>query len=349
MKKHTNPFKLLALGAFFLLPVLSMAGNGDVVQKRKNISKSYTVSADDKLSIENSFGDVTITTWDKNEIQVNIDIMVNASTDDKAQQMMDQIQVSDSRSGNTISFKTDIGNMGNGKKNKDNGGDDRKFAVDYKIVMPAGNPLNVENSFGKINIGNFNGPASLVSKFGELNTGKLANAKVLHVEFGKADIGPVVDPDITFKFNGKSFIKNISGNAKVHVEFCGDVAFSVDNGIRDLSIFESYSDVRVFVPQNISANVNVHTNFGSFHNSSGINISEEKDDDSNGPKFDRDYSGSSGTGTARIKIKSSFGKVRIANVGDTTVNGDDDHQDHSKNKNKNKDKDDDDDDDSVNM
>ncbi|HVU84662.1 MAG TPA: hypothetical protein VHC50_07465, partial [Puia sp.] len=314
-------------------------------EHRKNISKSYTVKGDEKLSIENSFGDVSVSTWDKNEIQVNIEIVVNAATDEKAQKMMDQISVSDSRGGNEISFKTTIGNMGkmaNGRKNRD-GDDNRRFYIDYKIVMPSGNPLSIENSFGKINIGNFTGPVNLVSKFGELNTGKLVNAQTLHVEFGKADIGPVVNPDITFKFNSRSSVKNVSGNARIHTEFCNNVELSVDKSIKDLNLFESYSNVRVNVPEDLSAHFNVHTNFGSFKNSTGISISEEKEDDNSGPRFDRDFSGRSGNGDARIRIKSSFGKIRIVNAGDTSVDREDNGNDNrSRNENRQKDKDDDD-------
>jgi len=341
MKKHMNPFKLATILAFLLAPLLSTAATGNDGEHRKNISKSYTVSSDEKLSIENSFGDVAVSTWDKNEIQVNIEIVVNASSDEKAQKMMDEISVSDKRVGNQISFKTNIGNMGktgNGKKNRW-GDDQRKFYIDYKIVMPSGNPLSIENSFGKINIGNFTGPVNLVSKFGELITGKLSNARTLHVEFGSADIGPVIDPDVTFKFNSRSFIENVTGNAKIHAEFCNNVEISVDNSIKDLNLFESYSNVRLNIPENLSASFNVHTNFGTFRNSSGITISEEREDDNMGPKFDKDFSGSSGSGNARIKIKSSFGKIRIANAGDTSVDpGDNDNDNHSKNKNKDKNK-----------
>jgi hypothetical protein len=335
MKKHTNPFKFITILAFLAVPLLSIASGGDNVDKKKNISKSYTVSGDEKLSIENSFGEVAVSTWDRNEIRVDVEIGVSASTEEKAQQMMNEISVSDKKGGNEISFKTEIGEMGNDKKNKD--GDQRKFYVDYKIIMPSGNPLSIENNFGKINIGNFIGPVSLTSKFGELTTGRLSNARTLHVEFGKAEIGPVTDPDITLKFNSKSYIKNISGNAKIHIEFCGNVDFTIDNTIKDLSLFESYSNVRLNVPENLSASFSVHTNFGTFDNSSGIHLTEEKEDDNMGPKFDKDFTGSSGNGGAQIKIKSSFGKIHLANVGDRSVDkdsGDNDNDNDSGNKNK---------------
>ena len=51
------------------------------------------------------------------------------------------------------------------------------------------------SSFGKINIPDFAGNASLTSKFGELTTGKIPNAKTIHVEFGKAEIGRLNNAD----------------------------------------------------------------------------------------------------------------------------------------------------------
>src|SRR5450432_2231286 len=106
MKKLINPFKGFVLLALALSPLLSSANNGENIEKKRTISKSYNVGPDDRLSIENSFGNVIITTWDKNEIQVEIEIGVNASSEEKAQQMMDLINVKDNQGGHDITFKT---------------------------------------------------------------------------------------------------------------------------------------------------------------------------------------------------------------------------------------------------
>ena len=339
MKKHINPFKCIALLVFALAPFLSMANTGDNVEKKRTISKTYTVGPDDRLSIENSFGNIVVTTWDKNEIQVDIEIGVHANSEEKAQRMMDQINVTDHQSGKEIGFKTEIGNMGKGK-DKDNGGEDnRKFYVDYKISMPSRNPLRIENSFGKINIPDFNGIASLTSKFGELTTGKIPNAKTIHVEFGKAEIGRLNNADVVFKFNSKSTIAGIGGNSKVDVQFCSQVRLFIDKTISELSLFQSYSTIDLKVPDDLSAQFDVYTNFGSFKNRTGFNISKENEDESSGPKFDNNYSGKAGSGSSKIKIKSSFGSVRLTSDTDKSVdkdNGDDD-------------KDEDKDDDKVNL
>jgi hypothetical protein len=335
MKMLINPLKGFVLLAFALAPLLSKANNGDEVEKKRSISKTYNVGPDDRLSIENSFGNVTVTTWDKNEIQIDIEIGVHASSEEKAQKMMDLISVKDNQGGHEISFKTDIGHM-SGKDNWNKNEDTRKFYVDYKIIMPSKNPLRIENSFGKTNIPDFDGSASITSKFGELTTGRLPNATLVHVEFGKADIGRLNNADVVLKFNGNSNIAGISGNSKVDVQFCSKVNIAVENALSSFSLFQSYSTINLRVSNNLSAQFDVYTNFGSFNNRTEFNINEDKDDESSGPKFDKTYNGKAGSGAAKIKIKSSFGTVRLVDIGDKSVdkekNDDDDDKDADKTK-----------------
>ncbi len=330
MKKHTSLFNALIF-ALILIPAVSFAGNDDDVEKKKTISRSYTVTDKDKLSIDNSFGNVVINTWDKKEIKVDIEIVARANSDDRAQEMLDEMEVHENKSDNLISFKTDIGDINDNRHNKHKNadyGEDRRFYVDYKVSMPATNPLDIENQFGKITLPDYNGEVNLTSKFGGLTTGKLGNVDEIDVEFGTAELGPVHNGDITFKFNGKSHIASVSGNVKIKSEFSGDVQFDIDNSIEELALYESYSTVKMAVNKALSANFDVHTSFGSFHNGTGFTINEDKEDDDNsGPRFDKDYSGKAGDGRAKIKIKSSFGKVRLSDGSDKTSNHDGDDDD----------------------
>src|ERR1700709_1080301 len=98
MKRLLNLLSGFVIVALLSLPASGFANNGDGVEKKKTINKSYNVTSTDKLNIENSFGDVVIHTWDKNEIKVDIEIAANASTDERAQKILDEIAVTDSRS-----------------------------------------------------------------------------------------------------------------------------------------------------------------------------------------------------------------------------------------------------------
>jgi hypothetical protein len=332
MKKRIRQYSSLFLFLALSAPIFSLAGDSDGAQRKKTINKSYNVTADDKLQIENSFGDVMISTWDKNEITVDITIGVNAPSEARAQSIMDQIDVKDYHEGHTISFKTNVGEIHNG--NNGNGrnktGEERTFYIDYVVHMPSANRLRLENSFGKTSVPDFQGEVTLTSKFGSLNTGKLANVDAINVEFGRAAITEISNGKVAFKFNKESRIGKVNGNVKISSEFSHNVQFNVGDNIKELSVFESYSGVRLIVTKSLSAEFDIHTSFGSFHNDSDFSIKEQKEDQNDyGPHFDKDYNGKAGDGRARIKIKSSFGSVRVS---------------HNPGNDKDKDKDDDDDD-----
>jgi hypothetical protein len=340
MKKHIKLLSSISLFLVLSQPVITRAASGDEdVRKKKTINRSYNVGPDDKLEIENQFGNVRVTTWDQKQITVDIEIGVRAPSEEKAKDIMNELDVKEVQSGRIISFKTKVGEIHNndGKRHgKDD--DDRSFYIDYVVRMPAGNRLMVENSFGKTEIGDFKGLVSLTSKFGSLNAGTLDNVDAIDVEFGKAYIAQVSNGKVVFKFCKESRIGKVNGNVRINSEFSHNVQFIVADNIQDLAVSESYSTVRMVVTKSLSAQFDVHTSFGSFHNDSEFNIKEKRDNEDSGPHFDKDYSGQAGDGKARIKIKSSFGTVRVSYSGAAPGNKDKDKKDKE---DKDEDKDDD--------
>jgi len=332
-----RPIRLLSGAALLLVlsaPVITRAQD---VKRQRLINKSYDVTADDKLQIENSFGNVVVSTWDKEQITVDIEVSAKASTDERAQDIMNKIDVKDGKDGHTVWFKTKVDEIHNNEKNKNRVREnDRSFYIDYVIHMPASNRLSIENSFGKTEVPAFKGLVTLTSKFGSLNTGRLDNVDQIDVEFGKAYITSVNNGKVLFKFNKESRIGKVDGSVKITSEFSQNVQIGIADDIQDLQVLESYSGVRLVVAKELSAEFEVHTSFGHFNNESDFEIDEHKEDkDDYGPHFDKDYSGKAGEGKGRIKIKSSFGTVRVSHSGSDK---DADDEDDDKGKHKDRDK-----------
>jgi hypothetical protein len=357
MKKHIKRLSIILLPCLLFLsatlppvfpeassdPIHSRGGGDDEVTKKKTINKSYNVTATDKLDIDNQFGDVMISTWDKDQITVDIEISAKGATEDKATETLNQINVEDSQKDKTISFKTYIGLTHNGdgenKQNDDKNNDDRSedkhkdkdkagkqrsnrhFSINYIVHMPAVNPLHIKDQFGKIVVPDLKGSVNLYSQFGGLTAGKLANVEAIHVEFGSATIGEISNGKLNLSFNGPTAVRKIGGNVKVVIEFSSLVQLGLDDNIGELSVIESYSDVRMVLARDFSADFNIHTSYGDLHNDSGINMQEQKDSDSGMmPRFDKDFQGRSGDGKAKISVKSSYGNVSLSHDwhGETT-------------------------------
>jgi hypothetical protein len=323
------------------LTLAAGGGNPEDVRKTKLINRSYTVTAEDKLQIDNQFGDVTVTTWDQQKITVDIEIGARAYTDEKAQDILNQIDVKEEKSDHLIGFHTKVGEIhshNNSRHDGGDGGDNRTFYIDYVIHIPAGNPLDIHNDFGRTEVPDFKGPVNLMSKYGSLTAGNLASVGTIDVEFGKCTIGDISNGKIVLQYDGSSKVGKISGSVRIVSEFSSHVQVDVGEGVTDLMVNESYSGIRMVIDKKLSAQINIHTNFGEFRNESEFTIKEKHEgDEESGPKFDRDYSGTLGDGKAQIKVKSEFGSLRLTTFGED--NGDDDRDDKNKHKDKEKGKD----------
>ena len=315
MKRMIKPFNVILL--LLLLQQSNLFAQGDKEKTEKKyeftksraINKTYNVTGNDRLVIENEFGRVEVHTWDRNEIKVDVSIETSATTEAVAERVIDGIKVIDNQSGGEISFKTTInGNDKNGKNESRN--EKSTMHVNYTISMPASNPLHITNQFGATIIPDFKGEVELTSKFGSLTTGNLSSIKSIHVEFGKASFDNISSGNITVKYSKADF-KKLTGNIKLNLEFCGKTRVNIDNSLSSLYIKASYSSINLRPSSDLSADYSISTSFGSFKNSTNAKFdgNEEDDNKDRGPIFDHKYSGRSGSGTIPVKVTASFGKV----------------------------------------
>jgi len=276
--------------------------------RERNISKTYTASGN-TLNIDNQFGEVKITTWDKNEIKVDIHIETSSTQKELADKTFERIDVTDKQEGKEINFKTTMNKNGKDEHischNCSN-----TMSIDYDIHIPANNKLNIENSFGSIVIPDYTGPVSLTNKYGHLTAGKLSKPEKLIVEFGKADIKSIGNIDLTFKYSSVN-IGSLTGNCKLKLEFCSYSLINLDNGLTSLTVNDSYSSVHLDPAPNLSATYTISTSYGSLIDKTDIGIKRTDTPDKYGPDLNKRYEGKSGAGTVKVDVKSSFGNIMI--------------------------------------
>ena len=280
-------------------------------KKTKTYTKSYSLGSNDKVSLYNQFGEMKLSTWDKNEVKVDVTITGKSDIEQRAQQILDHISIEDGKKDNTVSFKT---KFNDDKKtwNKENKEEHHNegMEINYVVYLPAGNPLNAENQFGKMIIPDYRGEAELLCKFGSLDAGKISNAKEVNVEFGDATIAQVNGGKLNIKFS-EATIDKLSGDVKTNFEF-SQVKLNIGNDVKSLDVNNSYSTIYLDVDKNFSAAYDIKSSHGDFSNKTSFAINEEGgDDDHYGAKFNRKYKGTSGSGGAKLKVNSSFGEIII--------------------------------------
>ncbi len=184
--------------------------DADDPMRAKTFSKSFSVDRGDKVNLNNQYGGMTIKTWDKNEVKVDVDIKAYANTEDAAQRLLDNTNINASKSGDVVSFRTSIGdgNKGSGSRNGKRWRQEVK--VYYTVYMPSTNALTASQEYGGIVMDNFAGPTSLKVQYGNLTAGDLSNANnYISVQYGKCVLQDLNQARIRHQYGGGLTIASV--------------------------------------------------------------------------------------------------------------------------------------------
>ncbi|MBU0697479.1 MAG: DUF4097 domain-containing protein [Bacteroidetes bacterium] len=308
----------------------------DAVEKIKKLTKTYPVDANDQLLITTSYGKITVNTWDKNKIKVDVEIKAYADDEEDAQKLLDGVSISNSKGGNQISFKTNI----NSNNNNNNwlssnfwGGNTKKQKVDvyYTVYMPVKNALNLKTNYTTNIIPDMQGDVTINMNYGDLTAGKLSAKTNIRSNYGKLTIDGVEDAifsanygtikvaesnniDANLNYCGADLGK-LSGNATLKMNYSGGLKItSFDKDFKSLNINSNYSSINLDFNGNQAFNFNVTTNYASFkYDDNKVTItSKSPSDDEKGWSSTKNYKGYYGKSpSGNITIKSNYGGVKF--------------------------------------
>jgi hypothetical protein len=312
--------------------------SGDIVEKTKSYSKSYSIDGNDVINIDNKYGKVIVNTWTKNEVKVDVQIVVGANDEDKVQKMLDAVTIRDNKDGSGVSFRTSI-NQGDsddngsgiwgslfGKKNSV-----RKMEINYTVYMPAKNPLNVSNKYGSTELPDLSGKLNISNSYGSLRAKALTHpASQIRVRYGSATIETLTGSDLDVAYGslslgdcdkinadvsyGSAKIGKITTSGNINVKFSGALNIGeVDKNVKSLSVNSSYSSVKLGISDAQNADFDITVRYGSFnYNGHDVNItSKTPADGERGYNPTKTYKGHLGKGNSdkTITISTSYGSV----------------------------------------
>ncbi|MBY8961883.1 hypothetical protein KJK34_03875 [Flavobacterium sp. D11R37] len=200
----TITFKFLAL--FLLFPIASIAsGPKGKYTKERKINKLYNVNSSAQLDVDNRYGNVYITTWDKNQTAIDVVITVTGNDEALVVKRFNSIDVIFNASQNSVSADTEIRNI-----SCENVG----MEINYTIKIPKRSPVTIENEYGGIILGKLYAPANLNCKFGDIKAEELNDAdNIIKMEYcGASRIGYWKGGNILAKFSGLNIEKGAELN-----------------------------------------------------------------------------------------------------------------------------------------
>lgn len=269
----------------FLLPALLAVGPGyGKYTKTKKLNKSFTVSKNCMVDIQNEFGNVSITTWDQPRVSIEVTVEVSGDNEDRVDRQLREIDVDFDASSSKVSAITDAdqksssnGSLWSTLFNSDSK-NSSNMKIDYIIKMPVTASLDISNDYGAIILDRLEGNANIRCDFGRLDLGQLLGSNNelrfdytnnSHIDYMKS--GTIRADFSSFELHGSEKVDYKGDYTKAKFEDVKDLDFNGDfstiqvDAVIKLIGRGDYSTIKLGT---IQKSVDLNTDFGS------ININE---------------------------------------------------------------------------
>ncbi|QDW21958.1 hypothetical protein [Flavobacterium sp. KBS0721] len=282
MKKHYN---ILIL--FILIPFLGFSNDDTFISKEKNIKKTYIVNSNAGIDIENKYGNITVSTWDENKIDLDITIKVSGGNENWVNERLNSIDVDINALKSMVSAITNIGNSSLKSRGSSN-----SFEINYVIKIPKNGTVKLNNKYGNITTLTLESTTDISCKYGKIILGKL-NGDSNRIEIGysqNSSIDYIKSGNIEARYSGIKI--NESGNLNVDANYTdvslqegqnikckgnygsfkfqkinslvgssNYVTISIAEVLNNLNIDATYSKINVESMSEKSKNVNINTGY----------------------------------------------------------------------------------------
>src|SRR5690606_22134586 len=132
------PFKYL-FAMIIMIPVISFANNDlprGKYTKEKTIKKEFPVNMDALLKVNNSYGNLNITSWTEDRILIEVHIKTTGDKEDKVQQKLDDITIVVEATKATVSATTNFTTSNKSWSWGWGSGHNGNMQVNYTIKVP---------------------------------------------------------------------------------------------------------------------------------------------------------------------------------------------------------------------
>lgn len=266
--------------------------------EKQTIQKTYALGAKGIITINNSDGDIYVSTWSK----PTVDLKVVKKTLKKEQLQL--IHIKDIQHKNTLTLTT----VCLDQKNKN-------FHVDFHITIPHNTGITVSTGVGNIKTKKITGRAHLTTQQGNIEIDQ-THSTVIGTTTQKGDIR-IKEAYNNIKLTTKK------GNITVD-EARGSVLTATDSGhikvhsksvppISKINLTSTCGNIQLWLPHETNADLHARTTYGTFTCQHHVTIKPftTQLDKNAWRKFKKEIDGTLGTGEAQITLTSNKSNIKI--------------------------------------
>jgi len=262
---------------------------------KKEFHEEYQTNNNTVLTLDNKYGDMNLTDWDKDLIQIDVVVRIEDANQEKAEKLLSYIDVVFTVEGDAITAKTVFDDK---FSSTSTWRDDNDLSIDYTVHMPKDIQLNLYNKYGNAFISEITGRATIGIKYGKLKANRIyrGNEKPLtEIDLGYSDAS-IEESDwlkVSMKYsnlnlNTSGAIILLSKYSKIYVDDCSSIViegkydvyrfgklsnlvaacsysnFEIEEIREKLSTETDYSDCKVdYVPASFKS-IDITTKYGGY-------------------------------------------------------------------------------------
>jgi hypothetical protein len=268
-------YKLLFASLAFLFFSGIMAGQS--FSEKRSFQKSAHTTREMTLEINNKYGTIQITPWDKDSVSVKVEIEANASSLDRMHKMLDGVDVNISATSFMVraetQFTQNISMLFESFKGMTNKliSYDSRLQVNYFINAPDYLNMKIVNKYGDVYMEDNTGTFSLSLSNGSFKAGSLNKVNGMELTFCDATISKIITGNIDASFSeieigetGDLSVNSISSRyelkktGRLETESKRD-KFYIGSAI-SVSGTSYFTDYRI---DDLSKEINIDTKYGS--------------------------------------------------------------------------------------
>lgn len=218
--------------------------------KEKTIKKEYNVNSDALLKVNNSYGNLNITSWDENRVVIEVHVKTNGNDEERVKERLDEIDIEFDNSPSMVSAYTRFGDRKNswgwswGKRKS------VSVQVNYTIKLPVKNSVNLSNDYGSIILDRIDGHAKISCDYGKMDIGELRgrNNELRFDYTSKSTFDYINSAEIIADYSGFTIEK--AGNLTVKADYTNATIEEMEN----LEYSSDYGSIDVRNVKNVSGN-----------------------------------------------------------------------------------------------
>jgi len=215
----------------------------DIAEKK--FSKVWSSSEKKLFQLFHKYGNVTMKAWDKNEISVEVSIRVENYPKAKAEEYLQLIDISFIEKDSLLKLVTNYDEKV--EKALSNQSGNKKIQVDYTIMHPVYQKVEINNRYGNVSIGELNGKSSFFIKYGDFKAENMIFDEtkpfsLLDISYGKATITKTTWMQFKLKY---SDIKVEEATAMIIISTYSNISGGVIHSVVSDSKYDNYNIFKV--------------------------------------------------------------------------------------------------------